>query len=453
VAGAIAVLILFTYTPLLFDHGLRTNGMDAALVLAYVGGVYHYLRWQNAETGDRAVRHAVAVGAYVALGLMTKFVAVAFLPLILLAGSAPFAAARDKLRRAWRLWFGVAAGVLVCCAPWFAYMRWQVGPYFWQAILGQQVYTRFTAYLDPGHIQPWTFYWRSIYSGFFYPRSVILVIAGTLVVALECVRRRWFEGTLVLAWCALPLVLLSLVTSKLIHYAHPFVVPLALAAGYLGTLVLWLGPVPLEKFTSRRPLVVRIVLLAVGAVAAALAIDSALHGEVRWQLTEAISIRNSGVSRPLFIGLLCGAAATMNSPARTIAALLLLVVLPVPAYATTIRQLRVENHPLRDARDCLLRRQSEGAASGLYVDIPPEQMHHPIYYYFRRVRPWTRAPSLDPDAVTRVLADPSPRPVLMADGRYDPAIPTGVTTARFGDIRLLLPGAYSVCAEPGATVR
>jgi hypothetical protein len=30
----------------------------------------------------------------------------------------------------------------------------------------------------------------------------------------------------------------------------------------------------------------------------------------------------------------------------------------------------------------------------------------------------------------------------MADGRYDPALPAGVTTARFGDIRLLLPGAY-----------
>jgi 4-amino-4-deoxy-L-arabinose transferase-like glycosyltransferase len=86
VAGAIAVLILFTYTPLLFDHGLRTNGMDAALVLAYAGGVYHYLRWQNTDVGDAAVRHAVAVGGWVVLGLMTKFVAVAFLPLILLAG-------------------------------------------------------------------------------------------------------------------------------------------------------------------------------------------------------------------------------------------------------------------------------------------------------------------------------------------------------------------------------
>ena len=46
--GAVAVLVLFAHEPLLFDHGLRSNNMDAALVLAYCGGVYHYLAWASA---------------------------------------------------------------------------------------------------------------------------------------------------------------------------------------------------------------------------------------------------------------------------------------------------------------------------------------------------------------------------------------------------------------------
>ncbi len=45
VCGFIAVLLLFAHAPLVFSHGLRSNTMDSALVLAYCGGIYHYLRW------------------------------------------------------------------------------------------------------------------------------------------------------------------------------------------------------------------------------------------------------------------------------------------------------------------------------------------------------------------------------------------------------------------------
>ncbi len=43
VCGAVAVLVLFVHWPLLFDHGLRSNNMEAALFLSYCGGVYHFL--------------------------------------------------------------------------------------------------------------------------------------------------------------------------------------------------------------------------------------------------------------------------------------------------------------------------------------------------------------------------------------------------------------------------
>jgi len=38
--GLASVFLLFVHPGVLFDHGLRSNGMDAALMLAYAAGVY-----------------------------------------------------------------------------------------------------------------------------------------------------------------------------------------------------------------------------------------------------------------------------------------------------------------------------------------------------------------------------------------------------------------------------
>lgn len=43
VCGVAAVFILFIHPPLMFGHGLRSNVMEAALVLAYAGGIHHFL--------------------------------------------------------------------------------------------------------------------------------------------------------------------------------------------------------------------------------------------------------------------------------------------------------------------------------------------------------------------------------------------------------------------------
>ncbi len=45
VCGAAAVLVLFTIDPLLFEHGLRSNNMEAPLFLSYCGGLFHFARW------------------------------------------------------------------------------------------------------------------------------------------------------------------------------------------------------------------------------------------------------------------------------------------------------------------------------------------------------------------------------------------------------------------------
>ena len=95
VCGAVAVLLLFIHGPLLFEHGLRTNNMEAPLFLCYCGGVYHFLRWALRDT-RRGRTHALAAGLYFVLGFMTKFVAAVFLPLVL--GLAVLAFRRLRMR-------------------------------------------------------------------------------------------------------------------------------------------------------------------------------------------------------------------------------------------------------------------------------------------------------------------------------------------------------------------
>ena len=48
-------------------------------------------------------------------------------------------------------------------------------------------------------------------------------------------------------WAVVPMAIISAGTSKLYHYAYPFLPPVALAAGYLVALVVMLAPVPLRK--------------------------------------------------------------------------------------------------------------------------------------------------------------------------------------------------------------
>ncbi|HEV3485210.1 MAG TPA: glycosyltransferase family 39 protein [Vicinamibacterales bacterium] len=73
--GLVAVLVLFADPDLIFEHGLRNNNMEAPLVLAYCGGVYHFLAWGSAASVRSRRWHAIAVGLYFFLGFMTKFVA------------------------------------------------------------------------------------------------------------------------------------------------------------------------------------------------------------------------------------------------------------------------------------------------------------------------------------------------------------------------------------------
>jgi 4-amino-4-deoxy-L-arabinose transferase-like glycosyltransferase len=478
VCGAVAALVLFVHPPLLFEHGLRTNNMEAALVLAHCGVIFHYIGWSRAGTASSRRKHAVAVGLYFVLGFMTKFVAALFLPLVLALATLVFGGVRRRLFRDWRLWGGVIVLIVALSAPWFIYAQQRFGPLLWDTMLREHVYNRFTSFLDPAHVHPWYFYVAGMFRSLGDSGSLELTLLGLGLLAVQTARKRWFEGFLVLAWLVLPISLMSLGTSKLYHYAYPFLPPLALSAGYLIASAYMLAPLVLNRalrsfddvmaaryprlmLTLERPAVSG-TLLVFAAVALGLAVVSLVYGPIRIESESTVYFRSSGVLRPalaaLAFGVLAGAG---RSATQAIAALFVASLLPLPEYRNTLARLTIDNHPMRTASDCLQRVEAQAGEPrpGLYLDLPQDVMSHGLNYYFRRVRPWQRAPSPAPAALEPFLEDPAQyRPMLVYDGTYQAFMHgRSDSTARartvsppmvsFPDVVLLLPGPYAACGD------
>jgi 4-amino-4-deoxy-L-arabinose transferase-like glycosyltransferase len=491
VCGAVAVLLLFVHEPLLFTHGLRSNNMEASLVLCYCGGVFHFLRWSAAASGsgrtplvaqppgagvNRAARHAIAATLYLVLGFMTKFVAALFLPFTL--GLAAIAAPRVRARLAgdWRTWAWCVVLFVALCAPWFVYAQIRFGWLLWDTILAEHVLRRMTTYLDPTHVQPWHYYITTMWQELAIDRVEWLAAAGLIVLFVQTVRRRWFEGAVILLWLAVPLAIISAGSSKLYHYVYPFLPPVMLAAGYLVALVAMLAPAPLRRALEwiedragravpavQRHVagaVPRSVASAVVLFASAVTIATIVLGAVRLRVNGSTLLRSSDIVRPL-AAIVVAAVLTRTGArvARVIVVLLILSVMPVRAYRAELSDLQAGKHPIRTAAACLARVQAQHApAAGILMDVP-EGIWHPLYYYFRRIQPVSRASSpLDP-AIDRYLTDPeSARPVLIGDPTWReyvetrkkagaPESQTSPPMVSFLNTTLLLPGPYAACSS------
>ena len=450
VCGIVSVMTLFAFGPLLFEHGLRGNYMEGPLFLCYAGGIYHYARAMADER--RAGVHAAGVAAYFALGFMTKFVAALFLPFVLGCASAFIRDYRKKVARDWKLWAGSGALAAALIVPWFAYAYGRFGERLWDVMLKAHVYTRMTSYLEPQHVQPWWYYWAAVYQAFWFSGSVWLVLAGLAVLAVQTFKRRWPEGVVLLIWFFVPMAIISAGTSKLIHYTYPFLPPLALGAGYLTALALMLAPAPIERFRGSRAW-----LIAFSSLFAAVALGTVLTRELRIQLGPLL-IRNTLVLRPLLLAV--GAALLARGGRRSAhacAIVLVLFLLPLAGYVNALGRLTREPAPIRDMRDCLMRMESNGSApAGLYVDVPDSELWHPVYYYLRQVRPWTRAQSSGEVRIGQYLEKEQARPVLISRDRYQQFQADGAATSfgaapavvAFQDDLILLPGQYAACRPP-----
>ncbi len=491
--GALGVLALFIHAPLLFEHGVRENNMEAPLFLAYCGGVYHYLAWTSAKVPRSRWWQAVAVGMFFTLGFMVKFVAALFLPLVLGVAALTLPSHRRALLRDWRIWRASIGISLLLIVPWFAYCHFTYGREFWHVLLQVHVYQRMTVGMDPSHVHSGGFYFSHLYEALEGAHIMTLTAIGGALLLIDTIRRRWAEGFVVLLWFALPLALVSLATSKLYYYAYPFIPPVGLAFGYLFAWI-WRYVQPwgsrgadnIDRWiTARWPGVLvirrrslpRRALTALAAVAAVVLLWTMAFGVVVVSVHGVRLFKNGGFLRPWIaaavLGMLAGRAKEVGL--FLIVSLLLLWLVPVQEYRELLPRLTIENHPMRSLLDCVqnLRTTMPADSSswrGLYVAGPQDALGHGHYYYFRRLRPWERDDPPVSSKVYRSLYDSSAeRPVLIAALSYGAfkeqlasaalpadfaAIPPPVVV-KLEDALLLLPGVYRACDQSarGYTVR
>jgi 4-amino-4-deoxy-L-arabinose transferase-like glycosyltransferase len=478
VGGMAAVLVLYTIEPLTF--ALRSNTMEAPLLLCYAGGVYHFARWVDAGGARSAGWHRLAVAIYFAIGFLTKFVAILFLPLICLAA---VVVRRDRgplLRSLGRAWIGPAILGLTIIAPWFVYQTVHSGRLVWDVMLGQHVYTRFTGSLDASHLHPWHHYVSTLWQQLENAGSQWLVLAGAAALAAAgCGRSGWLARVF-LVWALVPIGLLSLGSSKLLHYILPFLPPLALGAGYISSLVFNAATALLAAYTTpwagrwlpwsrdatrsqtRTPTwmePVRLAVMGLAGVAAITGLVTALTGRLLWTVGEVEIFRNSSVLRPFVIGaLLFAIAGELRWAARSLVAPLLLMIMPLTAYQDGLKRTTTIDRPLRAARDCLVDVRRSGAAVAHTVyNAAPAMTYHSYNYYLRDFEPWVRTSTPDPSELRRRLVEAGAQsPVLISELDYiRVALPAIDQDA--GRINLvgfsadpglvaLMPGAFARCA-------
>jgi hypothetical protein len=469
--GAFAVLVLFTHQPLIFEHGFRSNNMEAAVVLAYCGGGYHFLRWLQTGAEERGSRRHIAVfTAFLFLAFMTKFVAAVFLPIVCGLVALIYRDGRSALRRDWRRWMVAALGFILLTAPWFIYHAFQHFDDLWATMFRDHVVTRFTAYVDPNHLQPWHFYFSEMTEEFTESMALWWVLSGLVLLVIDAVRTRRMSIGLVLVWAFVPPVLISLGSSKVYHYLYPFLPPFALAAGYAAW---WLhqalsrvahaiashGGEPRLRF----PRVVRLsggVILLLALVVAAFTL---VQGPFRWELGGAVVFRNHAIGRPVIIAalglLLAGGGARWLGAALTMVVIGAWLPTPLLTYTATAQQLTVEKRPIGALAECIRsvhrgqQRRGE-TVQGVYAPVSHEAFLHPYFFYLRGAG-WHR--DVNDDVLREALFDTErARAVAIDPSRYRDFLArhperTEPAAVPLESIVVALPGPFERCV--GSQVR
>jgi 4-amino-4-deoxy-L-arabinose transferase-like glycosyltransferase len=434
--GVVAALVLFTLEPLAFDHGLRSANMESAVFLCYCGGVYHFGRW--VETAGREARgHAWAVTAWFVLGFMTKFVAAFFLPVVaaVALGFRP-AGLRLAIDRS-KEWLAPAAAALVVCAPWFIYQSWLHGALFWNTIFSVHVYQRFTTFVDATHLNPWHYYVSTTWREILHAGSAIAILAGLARLVYVAWRGTEWLARLAVVWAVVPVVLISLGSSKLPHYAYPFWPPLGIGAGMafvwaLGHLDRRVGSRVERALVARLPARIagwsqqsagpRRVLLGIALALAALAAVTLAYGPLRFDVGDVTIFRNSSVLRPLFFSVvLAWIGGYSRSLVRLVGVTAVALLLPLSAYAHKLERLSRIDHPIREMRDCMVDVKASGVPVGAGVLAASGWVfHHGYYFYLWRIGPYVQTETFSAEQTLARLTRPGEQtPVLIARADYD----------------------------------
>ncbi len=455
VCGFVALLVLFTFQPLVFEHGLRSNNMESAMLLTYCGGVYHVFRWLEQEDVQRRRPHAWATAGFFAFGFLMKFVAAALLPLIAAAAILWRRDAAAKIREAVAEWTWPAVAATAVIAPWFLYQGALRGRAFWSEIFGHQVFTRFTSFLDPNHLRPWHYYFVELWKGFAQSGDAVLAAIGLAWLVIHAWRGRPPVARILLLWWIVPFALISSGTSKLIHYMYPFIPPIALGAG--AAAAAWMDFWNAKSRPSQPRWALQYVPAAIGLALLLVAVWTAEAGPLTWKIGGLRVLRTTTAVRPLILGVLAlGATGSIRLAMRVTSIVVLAAALPIVAYAGEFRQLSETHRPLHAIRDCVSGQLPGMAGRGV---AGPHWMivGHPFFYYFRSLGPYRttedgdelRARLFTPADATPVVLDKRNLARLQAGHASLPWESLGV--ADLGTFAVALPGPYAACVSPAVT--
>ncbi len=253
--GVLTALVFFAFRDPLLNHGVLANNTESAVLLQYTGGIFHFMAW--ADSSRRSLLHPVAIGLLFVLGFMSKFVAALFLPVTLVVVLLLHPHLLKRFFSEIWIWLGVAAMTAVLIAPWFIYQHWQFGQHFWNVIFGDHVVERFTAYLDPDHLKPWTFYVLTTVKIVIKSGGALAYLAGLFFVVREYPSARDPRITTLFAWYLVPVAAISLMSSKITHYMYPFLPAVAVVCGFgMARLLQWrlpaIGDLPLVGGFGRK---------------------------------------------------------------------------------------------------------------------------------------------------------------------------------------------------------
>ena len=442
VCGLAAVFLLFIDQRLVFEHGIRSNNMESAVLLAYAGGVFHFLAWRSPNPDMK--RHVYAMALWFVLGFMTKFVAALFLPVILVAAALIRREDRVRVYRDWRAFAGAAVLALALILPWFLYQYFALEPRVFRTMFGEHVVQRFTAYLDPEHLQPWHFYFTDLWKSLHSATVRWLIVIGVVAVAWRTLRRRWVEGGLILLWFLLPAAAISTGTSKVFHYLYPFLPALYLCAGY----VLAYGAeaferllrTPLARFGAWRARVLPPALrsdgagrAATGLGMAAMLVAAMTAAFDRFQVgIGAQAIRNSSVLRPAAAGALILLASAPVAVVRAgLVGVALLIALPLQSYEASIDRTRRVDRAMRSLVECVLPISQQLVAAGrrgpaVWADA--DVSHVPIYY-LQPLGLWQRAGKTSTAATLEWILYRPARVIVLGPPQWD-ALQNDLSTNR-----------------------
>jgi 4-amino-4-deoxy-L-arabinose transferase-like glycosyltransferase len=462
-AGLAGVFLLFAFDPLVFEHGVRGNNMEAALLLAYCGGIFHFVRWTDDDSARSRRRHALALGGYFVLGFMTKFVAILFLPMICAVSGALAPDAWRRARATWTDWLLPAALALAAIVPWFAYQTVRDARRMWGEIFGAAVLTRFTGVLVPEHLKPWHHYVTQTWAELGYSHMRIIVVIGAAALVARAWRGRDWFARLLIVWLVLPVALMSLGTSKVFYYVYPFFPPLALGGGLVAALIVRAIDGPIGSALAQRlgALVRRRRggklrpwpwLAGIGVVALLLAAWTAISGPVTLEAGGVRLFRNSSAARAGVLGVLALLASGVGRWGLTLsAAASVALALPITYYVPRVERFASVDHPLQTIRDCGLSVQARGhPAAGVLHDSG--DLHHSYFYYLRRLGPWVEGAGATPRELhERLTVAGRETPVLLSKDGYQALGREDIAGISIGaTIFILLPGPYSGCADAAA---